>query len=1038
MKSKKFIHVAMLGALLATSVILGLQVARAFKPNNEDHGHRRITKQVLTTGYDYQNTSVPGYSTTLSSGQVVKFTEQAAEDVVTGNRSTDAVAFETVTVNGVVFFAEAELDNPAAHCDDELVALCSDRIVKLRDEVIAHLKAYALASDEQRSACPFGYCPMKVALGQARIKFGKALHTIQDFYAHSNYSDSRDNGTTYGMLTTGISKDYFASRIGNECMPVNNGGNFELVKSSSGQDAVYTTGFFSKAGAAGSDKEGAARCDHGLGPINGINKDSMVGPTEGPHVHASYLAALHTREFTAQVVALINTAAGVTNEQRDFMIASLMGIDLEVPLIGFVVDTTGSMGPIIDGVKTQIQKIINDSVGTADSATKKFLILDYGDPDVGTAFIGNATQVKDRANGLYPAGGEDCPELTNTGLKRALEAAPGKSSLYVFTDASSKDGSLAAEVKALAQNKKIAVTYLVTGSCSPIDPTYYEISAASGGQVLLADHTSSGVAAAFTGISIEASGVVMRPVHLESGTFSGTKEITVPVEAGAARLSILATSDLGTISFYTPAGTLVTETQQITDFLGGKGLRVANPATGLWKVVYTSLASTAYSNKADVAGSIDYASLVFTSTEASGRVGHEAYMPYQGMPPIGPVRLEATVKGGIVNPVFDAIAEDGRTLGSGTMSRFAGDLWVGSASIGTEPFRMRVRGTDAVGAAVSRVLPTLYSGKNFELKFVDVPKLTLGLPNKLYLSVRNAGGAGDVDISAATGMGTVISTIPATVSLPVGSTTVVEIVVALPSATSTADIPQLTVVASSSGVTETLTVGYSVFADQDGDGIPDELEMGPAGSNPTYDGNGDGIADRTQANVLSLYSRSKNAYISMWIDGPGRFELASAARTPAETGTNTFPFDLFDFKIVGMTPGASTQVRMRLPDAVQASGYAKYGPLSTAATAVWYDFAYDGTTGARFSGNVVTLYFVDGRRGDDDLAANGEIIDIGGPSGIVYSGVVTGGGDIPVESGGGGGCTIGRPGQPGDHSLPVLVMLAAGVIWYRRRRVKIQ
>ena len=37
----------------------------------------------------------------------------------------------------------------------------------------------------------------------------------------------------------------------------------------------------------------------------------------------------------------------------------------------------------------------------------------------------------------------------------------------------------------------------------------------------------------------------------------------------------------------------------------------------------------------------------------------------------------------------------------------------------------------------------------------------------------------------------------------------------------------------------------------------------------------------------------------------------------------------------------------------------------------WYEFLYDGETGAKINGNVITLYFVDGKRGDDDLLANG-------------------------------------------------------------------
>ena len=44
---------------------------------------------------------------------------------------------------------------------------------------------------------------------------------------------------------------------------------------------------------------------------------------------------------------------------------------------------------------------------------------------------------------------------------------------------------------------------------------------------------------------------------------------------------------------------------------------------------------------------------------------------------------------------------------------------------------------------------------------------------------------------------------------------------------------------------------------------------------------------------------------------------------------------------------------------------------------------YDGTTGAEIiqaaTQTTVVLHFCDGQRGDDDLAANGQVTDLGGP-----------------------------------------------------------
>lgn len=59
--------------------------------------------------------------------------------------------------------------------------------------------------------------------------------------------------------------------------------------------------------------------------------------------------------------------------------------------------------------------------------------------------------------------------------------------------------------------------------------------------------------------------------------------------------------------------------------------------------------------------------------------------------------------------------------------------------------------------------------------------------------------------------------------------------------------------------------------------------------------------------------------------------------------------------------------------------YRKYGRTPDNTEPHWYDFTYDGQTGAEINGNQVTLHFIDGDRGDDDLQLNGTIVDQGGP-----------------------------------------------------------
>jgi hypothetical protein len=60
--------------------------------------------------------------------------------------------------------------------------------------------------------------------------------------------------------------------------------------------------------------------------------------------------------------------------------------------------------------------------------------------------------------------------------------------------------------------------------------------------------------------------------------------------------------------------------------------------------------------------------------------------------------------------------------------------------------------------------------------------------------------------------------------------------------------------------------------------------------------------------------------------------------------------------------------------------YYKYGPTLDSPAPHWYEFLFDGTTGAEILSDRVVLHFVDGQRGDDDLAANGQIVEPGAPA----------------------------------------------------------
>ena len=100
----------------------------------------------------------------------------------------------------------------------------------------------------------------------------------------------------------------------------------------------------------------------------------------------------------------------------------------------------------------------------------------------------------------------------------------------------------------------------------------------------------------------------------------------------------------------------------------------------------------------------------------------------------------------------------------------------------------------------------------------------------------------------------------------------------------------------------------------------------------------------------------------------------SAPVPPVAPPSVEFTHGLFDFRNVGCTTGSTLAFTIVYPATLPTNAqYWKYGPTAAQATPHWY------TIPATVAGNTVTFSITDGGLGDDDLLANGTIVDQGGP-----------------------------------------------------------
>ena len=124
----------------------------------------------------------------------------------------------------------------------------------------------------------------------------------------------------------------------------------------------------------------------------------------------------------------------------------------------------------------------------------------------------------------------------------------------------------------------------------------------------------------------------------------------------------------------------------------------------------------------------------------------------------------------------------------------------------------------------------------------------------------------------------------------------------------------------------------------------------------------------------------------------------------------SFPHGLFDFTLANCPLGGTVTVTITYPSALPAGTvYWKYGPTPGNPSPTWYEMP------ANIAGNTATFSITDGGLGDDDLTANGGIVDQGGPGAPDAAGTA----DIPTLS---------------EWAMLVLLSLLLGFSGWRLRR----
>ncbi|KAG7214483.1 hypothetical protein INR49_022995 [Caranx melampygus] len=310
----------------------------------------------------------------------------------------------------------------------------------------------------------------------ARETLGRVLHTLQDFYSHSNWVELGNTEPYINLIRPDLPLENLADFDTPTCSDCASGTCPSSILPNILKDKKLTSGYMSKCSHGGEYDQTST-----IIPRGGISKDERRSDNVAFHnaaVHAATTASL-------QLLEDIRSAAG----NNDFL--RMMGI-ARSSVLCFVIDTTGSMSDDIAEARNIAYKIIDSKTGTQDEPSE-YILVPFNDPDFGPLIRKtDPEKMKTEISQLKASGGGDTPEMCMSGLQLALTGAPAYSHIYVFTDAIAKDIALKDTIVALIRSTKSKVSYFMT------DPTkrrrrslesasfddYKDLALASGGQAI--------------------------------------------------------------------------------------------------------------------------------------------------------------------------------------------------------------------------------------------------------------------------------------------------------------------------------------------------------------------------------------------------------------------------------------------------------------------------------------------------------------------------------------------------------------------------
>jgi len=589
----------------------------------------------------------------------------------------------------------------------------------------------------------------------ARKLLGQNLHTVQRFYAHTNWVElgndapNTEIGMPGGQLTNVSAPDEHTCNMSGLITSSLTSG-YNINNQINGETILTPVG----------------KCFHGHRNVSfgsGINKDTSsdcFSPNSHLHDKAASLAIKATQNYINYIRSVVGEKLFV--QLFDFTFGSALSI---------VIDTSGSMSNEQEAVKTMVAEIIEEAANTG-LLPAQFVLVPTDDPTTPENEPGPLTKTTDPSIFLEAVQKLNTngagTELVWSSMMLALTNTIPHSNLIVFTDMPGEyDDEKKDSVIALAQNQHIQVTvvFSLEGSTAA---DYTEVAASTGGLYLDLEKTDVNQIVNLLGSSVESMKATLSQYKSDNSTGvfdflidntimnNSNSDVEIEISGSFSEVFLLSPSgvtlnmsDIDSINNSNLSVNIIVNIDKALDFI------FVPDSAGAWQLKFNGKGEYTVS----AFGSCTF-SFISDFRYLDTMASHPNLRKVEGRPLVGSSPILSIAMSGVHKKKYEPpievsgisfITPNGEILIHYTnKDPYEDNFHIQVVDLQETPFYIRLEGLDSSGQDFWRINPMLISpaSTGIEVTTSD-PQLECTPGNSTFatFTIKNYGAASDVNIN---------------------------------------------------------------------------------------------------------------------------------------------------------------------------------------------------------------------------------------------------------------------------------------------------